>query len=790
MREKRERRDAERAEAQRDLEQEEENLGRELEAKTARERRRWERTYGGGESTVSGSGDGISEKKMRNSHAESSNHQSEVEVIEMSDISDEHHKLDPLMACNAGKEGNVTVRVAEDEMPGPSSTGDGSLDDEKMRHLSSVNATEKLRASQQLYSEPPEVVPLPFKVPAGAEGDAASERSSIATFADDADEVKAIEQRRPSLAKRLSQGSVTLLRSLSQRSRRNSNDLSPKHGESSEGLVNSPSNLKEDNESIAATMDRASLDETERQSFDSDQMVKPTEITAQLSSDHPEQDSHLTTTPSISQGNSLKEPDTRRISAHTASSDVQADTDHVAAAADGASNPVEQSNQDDGEQPADSEAPKSVLSSLSKRSLTKDRLPQSLSKVALSYRTNEWAKHLSHADTPEPDALNIIQPSRSTRIIKENPAPVKVEELQQYAEQGVPVSISKRSESRTSQTSSAQPPPAQSRTRAPPPPINPNIQPAQLDGTQTQSPIGISPTGPPQKRQSWSSLTSKRVSGGFDSIPEKVTTPIRPDSRIADNSMPIAQLPVRSASASRIGTQSPGPTPGVISHASPQSLLGQRDLELRKRSTNNLLASIPEPDTVSSRAASDAGSMHNYPMYAAAMNADLDNMPLSQRKSFIRQGSRASLAQGNQSMPVSIVPAASSLAKFDSHQPQRVSTLPTAAIRESQLAQFRQSVASDLRSGTQVFGLSGRETPLTSTKSVPVVDREAEIQRNIDMQRNAILNQKDAEAQRREMQRQQKEWQDRAFDEQMRNGNFLEAHREMLRRMQNGAKEN
>lgn len=55
-------------------------------------------------------------------------------------------------------------------------------------------------------------------------------------------------------------------------------------------------------------------------------------------------------------------------------------------------------------------------------SLTKERLPRTLSRVAMSYRTNEWAKHLGYADTPEPDPLH-VEPARPGRASRERAAP-------------------------------------------------------------------------------------------------------------------------------------------------------------------------------------------------------------------------------------------------------------------------------------------------------------------------------------------------------------------------------
>lgn len=61
-------------------------------------------------------------------------------------------------------------------------------------------------------------------------------------------------------------------------------------------------------------------------------------------------------------------------------------------------------------------------------SLAKDLLPDKFSKVALTYRTNEWAKHLQHADEPELDELVEPVPLESeSQVSQERPAPVSDE---------------------------------------------------------------------------------------------------------------------------------------------------------------------------------------------------------------------------------------------------------------------------------------------------------------------------------------------------------------------------
>jgi hypothetical protein len=213
---------------------------------------------------------------------------------------------------------------------------------------------------------------------------------------------------------------------------------------------------------------------------------------------------------------------------------------------------------------------------------------------------------------------------------------------------------------------------------------------------------------------------------------------------------------------------------------------------LRNKSAGNLLPSSSEANLPARhRTSSDAGSLNNYPIYAAAVGVDVDDLPLNKRKELMRQ---SSLGPSNSTPSLQRLSGGSNTNNFNasdahlnSHQPQRVSTLPNSAAREAALANFRQSVQHELRAGTPVISTSGRETPFTPQSLL--ASREVEVQRNVDMSRNILLSQKQAEAQRRETQQREKEWADKAFDERMRNGDLLDVHREAMRKLQRHAKD-
>lgn len=795
VRDKREQRAAARAEGQRNLEQEEEDVGREVEERTRRERREWERAYGNGEAGSSAgsrvSGDGASEKKLTGSFGRNS----EVEVIEMSDMSgSDREQPEPAPLTGKDEDGKLTVRVVQDDIPEGVEESDEEMP-KRSALKSQIGSPNTRHQPQPVATEPPEVVPLPFSVPNNDDAKSHNSRSSIATFADEEEEVAEVPVRRDSFAKRLSQGSSKLLRNLSPRSSHHM--ASPEiGGESSEELVIPKAERDDDQSSLAATLDNQSIDDgSRRASLLAVEQGKDIEIDARLSTSdtRPELEKSARSSMAVDDKQQTKGPrptSTDTVPTHQ-SADVSNKKSEIGAGA------ATLSGADDTEDvgPAPSERPaKSTASGVSSRaSLTKERLPRSLSRVAMSYRTNEWAKHLSYADAPEPDELKVVEATKPTKPTKpkskkgkgaERPAPVNVEELQQTNEAGVQPALI-RSESRNSMQSVAGGVSRKESKQAIPPSMSAPMH-SPIEREQSFSPP-LPPANPPMSRSA-SAMGLRRTSTTFEPIAEERDIQAGPQP-IQEEDRPTSTTGLASGNTSRRGS-----IPGVVSYNSPQTLLGQRELFLKSKSQGNLLAQTPEP-YVTSRPPSEAGSISNYPMYAAALGTDADDIPLSQRKQIMhRHNSMMSLAGSHASQQPQPLQRSSSgfdlntteHAPFNSHQPNRTSTVPTPAAREAALANFRASVSSDLNRGSAMITPSGRETPFASTNNLLSKGREAEVQRNIQMQRNMLLGQKEAERKRGEREREHKEWIDRAFDERMRSGELMGAHREAMRKMQSG----
>ncbi|KAM0347107.1 hypothetical protein ACHAPU_005046 [Fusarium lateritium] len=777
VREKRQKKAEDAAEGERSLREEEEQAGRNIEEANARERREWERVYGDGDATNSTasrtSDDGETRnEKNRDSQTDSSKTQSAsvVEVIEMTNIpgpeSSQKQPIVTLMSSEQNEDGRVTVRVAADETTQPAAlvTERKAVTDIDNHNLSIGQEPTDRRISTQssvaMSTAPPPIIPLPFTIPVADENGndgtfTNDDRSSVATFADEEDTGLRTPGHRRSLANRLSRlsrGSMELLGNMSQRSSRVFGEHQDRdHGESTDELVipRSRSRLHDDNRSVAATIDNESVSDDDRQPLPTSKLPKNIEISAELSEND-------------IQGklNSATSGEEKVVAAGI--SDAAELKDSVQS----------------GERPPEGvDKTKSVTSGSSVRaSLTKDRLPRSLSRVALSYRTNEWAKHLSSAEAPSPDEIHIDAPKGLAVPTVETPAPVHVDELRKSSNEGTPAPAITRSNSQASHLSHTA-----SRLS-----VRQHVPAALalLTGEGQPHSSGTTPTSGGMPRPSPGLRMS---SNGIAPIAEEQfgssrTTPPIPEGEVIG--APTLNLPVTEGQRSS--------TPGVVSYSSPQTLIGQREMYLRNKSAGNLLASSSEVNLPARhRTSSDAGSLYNYPIYAAAVGVDADDLPMNQRKELIRQSSLnpststpslQRLSSGSNGNLFN-----SSEALRNSHQPKRVSTLPNSVAREAALVNFRQSVQHELRAGTPVISNSGRETPFTPSSLL--ASREVEVQRSVDMSRNILLSQKQAEAQRRETQQREKEWADKAFDERMRNGDLLDVHREAMRKLQKHAKD-
>lgn len=809
----RSKRDAERAEGERTRRTEEENVGRQVEEMAARERRQWERIYGDGAisplggSADSGVGDMASEKRIHirngviSASAAGVRSQSPSGTVAGAGILD--FSIDEAMTPFQVPEitaaerviskddhgARITVMVAQDDMPsGPILEGP-VITRPKEVHL--VGPEEGSRHQQEEYSIPsawqskslalsssPNITPLPFTVPEepAVEEVEEEDRSTVATFADgeEEDEPRPRSATRQGLAdsvvNRLSSGSANLLRSLSQRSKRNNDghgSVEAETGESREDLlVEIPrAEGKDESDSVAANQDDLSSvsDLASCHSWETPQEYQQLDTNTAAGKPQEEGDSKDAVVGEAPQQD-IPQSELGQITpvglASTSSSIQYNDDDNTA------SNPVYSSSmaaksgpalaQEDKKQ--DEAVPEQALSTRDSEgrdidtrrtsidsvaaSLTKGNLPSGLSRVARSYRTNEWAKHLSIAETPEPETLKVGEDPADdscSDAASEGPAPLDVAELTQTAENAAPPPAAPRSASALS-----------------------NYHNHAI--TRSSSRMSLS-----QPYRSLSGTLKGRTSGLLAQPIAEEGTGGDGDGASNGNSIPTAVPEEDSlASSSRDDTPSPGPrelstptpTPnlsmwlGGVSpqpHPSPQqtqsnsqTLMGVREMLIRTKASAGLLttptpaeaiySNMSNSDLLLHRAPSEAESINNSPLYSAGVgaNIDEDDIPLAQRRAMIRQSSSlgtfvslsGSVAGAGKSRPSSqqhpyrsqsrmsihgqynnsIQTPTAEASAFDSHQPARKSNSPPEAVRQAQLANFRSSVAADLRAVTPIDG--------------------------------------------------------------------------------------
>lgn len=420
--------------------------------------------------------------------------------------------------------------------------------------------------------------------------------------------------------------------------------------------------------------------------------------------------------------------------------------------------------------------PDSIVSAIDSKpsSITKDRLPPQMSRVVMSYRTNEWAKHLSMADAPEVEELKLAgYPAEDqATAMSEMPVPVKVEELQQTAESATPAPAPSRSASQLSNHLSAV---TRSNSALSKHAVAPALE--RSDSAASAYPQdSLNPSLSQQSLASLKSVSNPVVARGFRSV----SSPNIPQ--------PIVESPTEaeySSHSPNVPSTSKFSSPNVP-YGAPSTLIGKRDSMLRQKynpppnlaSTPEVPfrlpngAPIPQPSSyiqypsgpASVRAESDAGSIYNYPNTNAIMydNDEGENMSLSARREMIRQSSLNIHQNPSSSSLIAPTPLQTTPVPFDSHQPRRQPSGPSPMAREQQLASWRASIQYELQSS-----------------GMP--------QNTIERQRSQLWQERQQDEQRKALEEKRRGERDSAFDERMRRGDMLDAHREALRKMQAAA---
>ncbi|CRG87205.1 Myb-like protein X [Talaromyces islandicus] len=365
-----------------------------------------------------------------------------------------------------------------------------------------------------------------------------------------------------------------------------------------------------------------------------------------------------------------------------------------------------------------------------------EHLPSHVSPLITSYRTNEWAKHLSVADTP---ALEDIELSPTlVNSDEESTVPVKVEELTQTA-------------------TTAAPPPAVDRRAS---------LPEKLDTVQRAS-SNVS------RRSALEAASQRSPSIYMDNaarFPANIHAASSPDLLLVNPTRsPLSsgiQGGFRSSSTPFLGTSlvtSPIDESQVVNYDSQPvegslSLMAQREQMVQSRmSSVSLTRHSWMPQRSQSRQSGDE-DLHPRPASQLNLAEDDDDMPLAQRRALLRQQSVSPVNMApktdDQSRPTAdIYPVAG-----------RLSRDPRGSVQSKtmQMAAWRESLQGDL-----------------TRSQTPLVDVDMARQGLMDQQRRAQI----AKTQRALA----SENLDNSIAERMRRGEMQDVHREAMRRMQAAA---
>lgn len=701
----------------------EEDLGRRLEAGNERDLAMWDAVYGGKKSTVSGIDSGIGTDEP------SSTRKGSLNMVDVREVP-EGIELQNVQGSQKGsqKGGRLMVHVAQDdgvsEVPSlacqqsteslprswrepsiqESRTGNSKPMASETSSIRSQNKTPHTKLDPAL-SLKPKFVPLPFHVPVES-----SQRD---------DEVSSVDADAASV-----NGSVeapnrqfrsSLLRKLSGRSQRNILASTA----SEEALV-IPYAENDRASSVAATMDGISAHSSsgDPQSSRDDTYSQSPKIISATGQDFSRSEVSNTENPALHGATSPALTEWPLAGGASAAQDLSLTDPRV---------PTQKPSHEESEQRAQT-------------AHLGENLPNGASKVVMAYRTNEWAKHLDRADSPQFDEIPLpkTKPSLSTISI-ENPTPVNIQALQQTALTAEPAPLNKKigSDKGSRAVHSNQPPSPQS-----PLGISMGRNPSQTSLSSTNSKEDLPRPPLPRARSSQASLAPAR---GFRS-----------------SSSPLAGIPLVESPIEE-GVESTFPnrfTPSTT------HLISKRDNLIQTRASSTSLLRVSSAGPSSSA--------------LQALDED-DNIPLSQRRSILQQNpqmtSQSRHTSSGSSTPnrISRNPSGSSTPQLQtqilSHNSSRISVNPTNPPHVARPAATPRSSAA----------ISAWHASLQPSSQAVYQHQE------IEQRRSDLLAEKRRQSSTQTQAQIAQGRRESVLDRGMRRGSMLDAHREAMRKMQGKA---
>lgn len=731
---RREQKDAHRMEQEKDLEREETAAGQRVEQDIQNERVKWEKVYGGGKSQttiVSGAASvdtlGKSFGSVREKRVSGI---SSVELSEMSPTREAYSSKQPRTTVTAASPEDTADEIHRVRSNTKRSSAAGRMPSTSSRRSARLSAgpSPEIRpigfSQNSLLPPAPEVVPLPFRIPGIEVEGPRSSRGSLSAIEDSYLNYKRLGSKRGSgiSYQRKSIGNV------------------PEATVSEEELIDNYESDKDS--SVAATFDELDQDDmslsamtvprspmdadfsqisprpSHRGSFDP---VSPVDVPLDIGSEAASTGVRPNRT-ALSPG----EHRNGRLAAVSEASemvkgsrDAATKSGEAALTTENLPNKGQDTKTKRQSATTDSQAP--TIENLT------ERLPENVSKVVLQYRTNEWAKHLELAETPEQDGL-AEPPSPGVKVDTnfENESSKERTPLSPVVDPDTFLAPARPVSKRASTSPSGQERPRTASAKQ-------SVQPLQASPVMSRKESARAVSRPTTGQQTPPMSSMSRNSSAVKLQPAPIST----NTSNYSNPMldqPLVESPVESpAEKGRVGKMK-----RVGSDAVPpkETLLTQRDGQLKSKPRSKGFSSS-SPNLV---------------------QCGFEKVSSSQRKQQSRAGPVRTPSRQD-SRPV--------VKQFDSHQPLRA---PNAVSQEKR---------TDLLNGWHESLRQEQQQAKALVAQAPIGE-EARMARLIQekRQRQFMADQEQlAKATR-----------DNTLDHMMRNGNMIDVHKQRLRNMQAGAK--
>ncbi|KAK5112687.1 hypothetical protein LTR85_011198 [Meristemomyces frigidus] len=703
-------------------------VGREIEANNERDRAQWEAVYGDKDRMQVHVDSGVGSSIDSLPKPSASVRERSMDVVEMAEMPGVSSRRE----SKQHQRPTVTIRVASEDEPRalPTQSEEHLLDradisrsashrtspmDSRRTSLDQLEATSVKDWSQPpSVAGPPTVVPLPFSIPHYTEeDDAASEHDSIVskgTAGYSVNERRGIPLKRLSVKTDREDGRM-MVPDIEDDGASSVAATADEDEDAAPRLSAAPSPYQldfekdgllppSDDERYRSVSPRRSVVELPLEEDDDEAMVRPETAKEESQSD-------------LDRTTSKKQARRSTVSSHRRSiagrrSDRDADSD------------------DDGENV-------SMVGSL------KDHLPQRMSKVAMTYRTNEWAKHIAEADEPDTGAVSGsnspgIQIDRA--FAEEAARPVDTEALKPTQAPKVARNASQTSNKNPYRQGAKATPNALSRSSS--------------SGTAT-------PVYAFQRSGSATPVDRRTSSATLTGQPRLATQGLR------NISAPLASQPLVETPLEDVLAAS-GPYRNVsmpMDMAGANNLMDERNQRLKQKPTAmsfNALTATPNFNVI---APSDSASSRNVRLD----EPESDNISLAERKQLLNEGmtlaERKAFMQ-RQQMPSARqgtwpVPGRNQQTIYDSHQPKRTNTVDSVK-QSTMLTQWRQSLQQDAAAKQPLLAEENARLAMINQR------RQSELQHQL----------KDVERANRQS----------AMDIAARSGQLHDVHRDALSRMQ------